>query len=529
MIGKLTVRAEPRPTYAGRPVDRDELRLTRFEDLSNLSPTTLAAYSPFTFIYDPLVWIDEITLDPAPRLASKWEISADGLSYTFQLRDDVRFHDDTPLTAEDVVFSLTAYRDDRDSGVEDFFASMSDAPKIVDAHTVVVTLSAPSASFLANAGNQFILQRRQFADYWAANSSLSGFDAMATPLVGTGPWRMASVNVDDGELKLTRNGAYWLGAPHFQRLKFRSIDAAANRLELWNAGGTDLLWPVSPADLTQVQDSADAWLYAANTVAYMCAWFNFANPSQLVADLFKPKAVRQALMHAIDRDGYAAQIFKGFIDQHAYGVVPQAWAYTADVSRYDYDPDQALALLQTQGWTRQGNQLVNAAGQPMALTAIVSDLPQYPVDKLAAWVKDNFQQLGIALTIEPLGASDYADAFRTTRQFDLAFSSRILFAGFNEYSFLEAASDTASNPDGNNSGWRNADAERLLTAIRQAPDQAAQVAPLRELQRVLADDLPALWFGFPRDLILARKNILGFQPNPMWQYWNTAGLWRSVS
>jgi peptide/nickel transport system substrate-binding protein len=525
-FGKLTVRDEPRPVYAGTPADSEVLRITRFEDLSNLSPTALAAYSPFAFIYDPLIWIDEVTLDPVPRLAAKWEVSADGRDYTLHLRADVTFHDGSPLSADDVVFALSAYRDDRASGVKSFFAMMTDTPHAVDAHTVSVTLSAPSAGFLANACNQFIFQRQQFADFWATNGTLTGYDVTKTPLIGTGPWQMTSVNADDGQLELTRNANYWINAPHFQRLTFRSIDAAANRLQLWRDGGTDLLWPLSPADIDNVQDDQDGWLYSAQAVAYMCAWFNFANPSQPVANLWQPKALRQALMHAIDRAKYSATVLRGFADTDAYGVVAQPWGYSADVTHYEHDPAKARALLQGLGWNTQGDQLVNAAGQPLKLTAIVSDLPQYPVDAIALSLKDDFAALGIEMTVEPLGAADYADALRTTRHFDLAFSSRILFAGFNEYSFLESASDMAVNPQGDNSGWHNADADRLLAAIRSAPDQAAQVEPLRQLQQVLADDLPALWLGFPRDLILARKNIAGFQPNPMWQYWNTWSLWR---
>lgn len=525
-IGELTLRTEPYPTYEGTPTDtNDTLRIIRAEDLTSLSPTALPAYSPFTFMYDPVLWIDEFSLEVEPWLAESWEVSADGTTYTLPLRKDVFFHDGTPLTAEDVAWSFIAYRDDPDSGVARFFVLMDEDPVAQDANTVVCKLSSTSGDFLANTCNQFVMQKAQFEEYWNANKTLTGYDFVAGKLIGTGQWKLVNYQPDEGILEMERNEDYFQGAPHFAKFVFRSVDNPANRILAWKNDEIDLLWPITATDIEQVQDK-EAWLYSAYAVAFMNAWINFDNPAQEIPDIFKPKKVRHALMHAIDRDGYAEAIFKGFVDQNAYGSICFPWAYKADVTHYEYNPDKAIALLEEEGWTMDGDTLVNADGKPFKINAITSNFNQYPVDKIAESVQEDFRQIGIEMTLDRLDAASIRARWRETRDFDLYFVSRILFAGFSDYNYYHSSFNIKDNPQGRNSGWISEEGDRLLDAIIREPDLTKQKDLLWAFQDLIADDLPALWFGFPRDLILVRKNILGYQPNAMWQYWNTWMLWK---
>jgi peptide/nickel transport system substrate-binding protein len=336
---------------------------------------------------------------------------------------------------------------------------------------------------------------------------------------------MADYKPDEGVLEMEPNADYFVEAPHFDQFIFRHIENPANRILAWKNNELDLLWPVTATDVDQVKDS-EAWLYSAYAVAFMNAWINFENTSPIVPDVLKPKKVRQALMHAIDRDGYAEAIFKGFVDQNAYGSIAFPWAYKPDVVHYEYDPDKALALLEEEGWTMDGDQLVNAEGTQFQLAAFASTSNQYPVDKIAESVQEDFRQIGIDMQFERLEPAAVRERWRETRDFDLYFVGRILFAGFSDYNYYHSSFRTSVNPQGRNSGWNSPDGDALLDGIIREPDLEKQRQLLHDFQDVIADDLPALWFGFPRDLILVRKNILGYQPNSMWQYWNTWSLWR---
>ena len=525
MIGELTLRTEPYPEYDGTPTDSDLLSIARAEDITDISPTALSVYSLLTWMMDPPIFIDEFSLEPKPWVAESWEVSEDGRTYTLKLRDDVTFHDGSPCTAEDVAWSFVAYRDDPDSGVARFFVLMEEDPVALDDTTLEVTLSSTSGDFLSNTCNQFIMQKAQYEEYWNTNKTLTGYDWVANPMIGTGAWKQVDYKPDEGIFEMARNENYWVATPNFERFIFRHIENPANRILAWKNDELDVLWPISATDIDQVKDD-EAWLYSAYAVAFMNAWINFENPAVDVADKLAPKKVRQALMHAIDRDGYAEAIFQGFVDQNAYGSIAFPWAYKEDVVRYDYDPDTALALLEEEGWTMDGDRLVNADGNQLTLQAITSTANGYPVDKIAESVQEDFRQIGIDMTLDRLEPAALRDRWRVSRDFDLIFSARILFAGFSDYTYYHSSFVMSENEQGRNSGWRNDEADELLDQIIREPDLEKQKELLYAFQDVIADDLPALWFGFPRDLILVKKNILGYQPNSMWQYWNTWSLWR---
>jgi peptide/nickel transport system substrate-binding protein len=272
----------------------------------------------------------------------------------------------------------------------------------------------------------------------------------------------------------------------------------------------------------------DGYLYSAYAAAFMCAWLNFDNPASAMPGFLRDRRVRQALSLGIDRRAYAQEVFADFVDETAVGSVALPWAYNTTLRNPDYDPRGAERLLASAGYTRDAaGALRGPGGGAVRLVAIVPVNPGYPVDEIAASVQQDFRQLGIAMELQPLEAAALRARWGETRDYDLYFASRILFAGFADQRYYGSEWDVRANPQGRNfGGWRNPEADRLLAQIAREPDLGRQRELLWRFQEVLADDLPALWFGFPRDLILVRQELRGYQPNPMWQYWGTWKLWK---
>lgn len=536
-IGKLVVRSEPYPKYEGTPKDSDLIKIIRAEDISDsFNPAQLNTYSPFTFVYDPLVWIDEYTLDPKPWLAESWTVSGDGKSYTFKLRKDVKWHDGSPLTAEDIAFSMIVYRDDPDSAVARFFPLMKKDPVVVDQYTIRFDLSDTSGDWILNASNQFMLQKKQFEEFWnsakgeGGKKTLTGYPYADKMLIGTGAWKQVKYEPTAAppNLQYERNESYWVGKPHFKRFIFQHVDKAQSRITAWLNGDTDILWPVSATDVDQVKNQ-DGWLYNAYAVAFMNAWINFANPQQANRAFLKDKTVRQALSIGIDRKGYAQAVFKGFVNETRIGSVAFPWAYNDKLKNPDFDTAKAQEMLATAGYKKDGSgKLAGPDGKPIKLVAITSTSNGYPVDKIAVSVQEDFRKLGVDMQIDTVEPATVRKRWRETYDYDLFFVSRILFAGFSDYGYYHSAWDVRTNPQGRNyGGWKNTDADKLLDQIIREPDLKKQKDLLGAFQSIIADDLPAFWFGFPNDLILVKKDILGYQPNAMWQYWNTWPLWRT--
>ena len=206
------------------------------------------SYTPYTLVYDPLAWIDEYTLDPKPWLATSWEITPDGKTYTYKLRSDVTWHDGTPLTADDVAFSMITYREVAESGVARFFVLMKDDPVVDDAQTVKFPLSDPSGDWVLNAANQFILQKKQLGPYWdsgkGANGAgtLKGFDYQSQMLIGAGQWKRVNTTWSSPpNLQYERNDKYFQNPHHYSKLIFKEIDQSQDRLTAWLNNETDLL------------------------------------------------------------------------------------------------------------------------------------------------------------------------------------------------------------------------------------------------------------------------------------------------
>jgi peptide/nickel transport system substrate-binding protein len=536
-IGKLQVITDPRPTYAGTPADStDTLNVIRAEDFSDLNPAGLFSYSPYTFVYDPLVWIDEFSLDPKAWLATKWDISPDGKSYTFALRKDVKWHDGTPFTADDVAFSMIVYRDDPDSAVARFFPLMKKDPVVVDPYTIRFDLDDTSGDWILNASNQFMLQKAQFIDYWNAGKgesgakTLKGYDYANKMLIGTGAWKQTKVSFDAAPptIEYAMNPDYFQGKPHYAKMIFKDVEKNTAEIASWLNNETDLLWPVTATDVDQVKDQ-DGFVYSAYAVAFMNAWINFQNPKSATPDFLKDKAVRQALSVGVDRKGYAQSIFKGFVDESKIGSIAFPWAYNTNLKSPDFDSQKAQDMLAAAGYKKDSSgNLLDKSGKPIKFVAITPNANQYPVDKIAVSVQEDWKKLGIQMQIDQMESAALKQRWQTTFDYDLYFVSRILFAGFSDLTYYASEYDVRKNKQGRNfGGWKNDAADKLLQQIIREPDLTKQKDLLGQFQTIIADDMPAFWFGFPRDLILVKKNVQGYQPNAMWQYWDTWKLWKT--
>lgn len=536
-IGKLSVNEEPYPKYTGTPVDSDLLTIIRTEDLSNINPIAVNMYTPLTQVYDPPIWIDEYTLDPKPWLAESWDVSPDGSSYTYHLRKDVKWHDGTPLTADDVAFTFIMYRDDPDSGVARFYPLMKKDPVIIDPHTVRFDLDGPSGDWILNASNQFVVQKKQFEAYWNAGKgaggkkTLTGYPFTQNMLIGTGAWKQVKYNPSAAppNIQYERNDSYFAGKPHFKRLILQEVDQTQQQLTDWLSGSTDLLWPVTFPDVQQVKNQ-QARLYIESVDGFMNAYINFKNPKQAQPDFFKSKQVRQALSTGIDRAGYAQAVFGGFVDQNAIGPVAFPWALDTNLKSPAYNQEKAQQMLASAGYKKNSaGKLVGSNGSPIQLVAVVSSSNEYPVDKIAVSVQQDFSKLGVDMQIQTVPVTSIRDRTRKQHDWDLFFTSRVLWAGFSDYAYYKSNWDPRTNPQGfNYGGWSNPQADKVLDQIIREPDLKKQKALLWQFQEIIADDLPSFWFGIPKDLILVKQNLLGYQPNAMWQYWDTWKLWRTA-
>lgn len=499
--------------------------------LGDYTPTTFRQDFQLTVSYlDPLIRVDDVTLEPKPWLAERWSWGLDGLTLDIELRPNVRWHDGSPLTADDVAFSLTCYRDDVDSSVA-FMLAVVSGIEATGETSLTVRFDEPEGTFPYNAGNLPIFSRAQYEAHWTSkpvgDRTLSGFDLGDQQPLGTGPWVIEERS--ETGVRLRRNDDHFAAVPHAERLVLTVEDDGDAQLDAWRAGEADLVWPVEGADIARLRDR-DGYLAAADATVSLFAAFNFGNPLRIDPGWMASPGLREALNQAIDRKGYAESVFGGFIDVERAGIMTQPWAVDRSARNPRRNVAAARALLARNGWADYDGDgvLDSPSGDRGEFVCIVREDEDPNLLAVLDVIGADFETLDFALRVERLDPEAFTLRWTTTFDYDLIALSLNQYAAFSEFDLFGSPWSIRRNAAGwNPGGYWNPEVDEAIFAYLQSWRVAEMKATLATIQRLTNTDPFALWLGFPQQPVLIRPDIAGFQPNKMWQSWNTGALWRS--
>ena len=326
-----------------------------FDPAAHVTGATFDASSQA--IYNRLVEFERGAATVAPALAQRWEVSEDGLTYTFHIRPGVKFHSTpyfTPtrdLNADDVVFSLSRQRDpkhpwfDYMGGYWPYFAGMSldtqvTSLKKIDDLTVEIALERPDAPLPATLAMDFAsILSREYADRLAEAKTRELLDAQP---VGTGPYKFLG-HTPDVRVGYAANPDYWRGAQKVDLLIFSITPEPAERLRKLQAGECDVMADSDPATLRAAANDENLEIAEADRldVAYLA--FNTR-----VAP-FGDVRVRRALGMAIDKQAIVDAVYGGAASAANSVMPPSMWAHDATAADADFDPDAARQLLAEAG------------------------------------------------------------------------------------------------------------------------------------------------------------------------------------
>jgi peptide/nickel transport system substrate-binding protein len=516
----------------GTPRKGGALRLVRpGSSLANFNPSAFQQDPQISQSYlEPLVRPDPATMRPTPWLAERWEWRSDGLELNLLLRDDVLWHNEVPLTAADAAFTFEVYRSDTESAVSGLF-DVVESLEAVSERELRVRFTERDANWLFNVASLPIISREQYGEFWdgmpASGQTLSEFDWSRTPPVGTGPWRVSKW--DAAEVEFTRFDRYWEKLPWLDQLQVAAIDGPHARLEAWQEGDSQLLWPLRAGEVKHLDD-ATGTLYPVPAASVMFAAFNFVNPNQPAGSLWTDLRVRQAVSQAIDRERYADEVFAGFTRWDAAGTVAQPWAHDDESTTPLFNPGAASVLLTEAGWVDYDGDGVreDVSGWQLRPVAIVRENSRPELAAVMARVARDLAAVGVALSVEVLPPDVFDDRWITRRDYDLIAYAYDQLPGFTDFDLYGSAWDIRENPAGwNPGGYVNADADAAIDEFLGAIAIERQATALRRLQRIVNEDLFGLWLGFPEDLVLVAAGIEGFTPDIAWQTARTWDLWRT--
>jgi peptide/nickel transport system substrate-binding protein len=453
-------------------------------------------------IIDPLVW----STGPgqyAPGLATSWTVSPDATVYTFKLRQDVKFHDGTPLTAEAVKVTFDRIVDPNTRSQTAFsFIGPYDRSEVVDSSTVRVRFKSPFAAFLDGASSPYlgIISPAAVKKY--------GEDFGRVVFVGTGPFILQSYRTD-AEVRLIRNPNYNWGAPSFNHqgraylegIVFRIVPEDATRMATLDTGETLFVEDVPVTDYQRLKNSRDKVLLEIPQAG--SGWSLMMNQMRGPTD---DLAVRRAMMYAIDKDGLVKAVWNSVFKAACSPLTPNMFGFDAETCRkVPYNPDQAKRILDEAGW-RVGPDGIRVKGNDrLRLEFFLQTTPQKNIE-MATFVQANAKQVGIEVNLNVLARPGYLDAVRQGRhnlQFwwetgtDPGQILRILFHSEN------AGGGT------NRNNYKNPEMDRLIAQIDATAEPGKRKELVTRAQQKALDDAVMVYLADPPSLYAQDRSLSG--------------------
>lgn len=436
-----------------------------------------------------------------PGLAKSWKV-LDDKTWEFALRDDVKWQDGKPLTADDFVFSF-----ERSRSVPGAVASYAGAMRTVesvqakDDHTLIIKTRTPNANLLPDVDSIYIVSR-----HVGANATSADYNS-GKAMVGTGPYRFVSYVPGDRTI-FERNKDYYGDKPVWDNVDYRFIANAASRTAALLAGDVDVIDKVSPTDVARLRQSPNVKVYAYSGLRALLIQPSFrAGPNEFIRDNagktleqnpLLDVRVRKALSLAINRPAIVERIMQGTVTEANQWMPAKTFGYNPDLKNIPYDPTEAKALLKEAGFPEGFQLTVHVPGDRY---------PQAPEAMQA--VAQFWSRIGVKVQLEVLPWAVYAGKANKN---ELAISVVAWGNGTGEAAYaltnILTTVDSAKGQGASNWGhYSNPLVDQALVKATAEFDEAKRRAILQDSAKVVADDVGIIPLFHYQNIWAARKDL----------------------
>ncbi len=442
-----------------------------------LDPQKSTAYFSFEVlenVFDTLVEPDA-NLEMRPALAESWQVSGDQLTWTFHLRPGVSWHDGSPFTASDVVYSYRRIIDEKLANV-DKLSAVRDV-RAPDPQTVVIEVAHPTPNLLTNLGGfkgMAIVQRRNVET-----------GEIATHPVGTGPFAFAGRKSGDS-ITLTANDNYWGGAPKVPGVTFRFISEPSTALSALQAGEIDWTDAIPPQRVEQLKGDDSLHLAVTPSNDY---WYLALNEARKP---WNDVRVRQAIAYGIDRESIVQATSYGTATANQLAI-PQGNPWYTPYDRYRHDEGRARDLLRQAGVGNQNLDMLVTTEYPETVTA-------------AQIIADNLAALGITVSIRTVDFATWLDE-QNSGHFDMLMMGWLGNIDPDDFYYAQHHTDGTSNAQ----KFSDPDVDRLLDAGRTETDRATRQDDYARAATIIADKASYIYLYNPSVIQGWTTNLTGYE------------------
>ncbi|QWG98958.1 ABC transporter substrate-binding protein [Bacillus mycoides] len=460
-------------------------------------------------IFAPLVGLDKEG-KPIPILAKKWDISEDQLTYTFHLKDDLKFSDSSPLTADDVAFTLTVLHDPTYSGATDISqtaikggqaykegkATSIEGIQVIDPKTITITTEKVNAQTLSLIGGEVISKAYYGKEYKQGNLEYLK-DLYGKPM-GAGAYKLDKY-IPGQEVRFVANENYFEGKPKIEHFIYK-ITKGDTKLQQFQAGEVDYDGFTTNAEtIEQLKE-----LGFANVNVYTGSSYGYIKMNYKKS-YFKDKRVRQAFIYGLERQKVIDTYFQGYASLVNVPITPVSWAYTEEgINKYEYNLEKAKKLLDEAGWKAGSDGIREKDGQKLKVSYFASSASKIN-DVMIPVMKEDYKKIGVDFNPEYMDFNTMISKV-IKGDYDLAMVSTPMIddpSGTIE----EFVSTSKRNYD----GYHNPKVDELAKQALKTLDIEKRKEIYKKLYQELSEDPPVIFLNNSKVVSAHNARIQGLQ------------------
>ncbi|HEV2011276.1 MAG TPA: ABC transporter substrate-binding protein [Candidatus Limnocylindria bacterium] len=465
---------------------------------------TLNPWSPNAFVeslFINRVLFDGLTkpgkdLAPAPDLAASWTTSVDGLSWTFKLREGVKWSDGKPFSADDVAFTFNDIVLKPDLGAQNrgYFSAVKSVTA-VDATTVRFDLSrkfSALTSYLAyNSG--IVPKHVLSADPLKTNSFNKGVP------VSTGPFKVEKYTSGQS-VSLVRNETYFGAKPYLDKVVFTVVPDANTQIAQALSGDISIMILDDKAAVARLKSASNLAVVSRPLVQYYWLALNQTDPR------FTDVRVRQAFVQAIDRQAIIKSVELGYGSIANSAITPALKAYfdPSLSSRYPYDPQKAKDLLAAAGWTPGAGGVLTKDGKPFQFTMDVGQ--KGVLEPVNALIQQDLKKVGVVADLNTMEWNSYIQKVVVRREYTASVNWWTYPSDPDVFPYYASS---AAGKGFNIPGYQDPKLDDLLIQGQATSDFEARKAVYKQLQSYMADTLPYLFLWYPDEVDVLSSSLQG--------------------
>jgi len=426
--------------------------------------------------------------EAVPMVAESWE-TEDNVNWVFHIRQDITFHDGTPLTAEDVAYTFDEFCQAEPRWI--FNETNVESYEIVDEYTIKVKMKYLCAPYPPLAWTPVVPKHiwKPYFDTAIAAGDITGYSYDNEDSIGCGPFKVKEFK-PGGYIWFEANEDYWKGKPPVDEMVWKSYGSEDALLMALKSGEIDMLGTggVSPLVAGEFEELENVDLVVSTGMGIYSLTFNVLNDTALAKD----KNVRKAIMHGVDRDRIIDMIYLGYAQKADSIVYQEVAEHNPDLPQYEYNVDRAREILDQGGYVdTNGDDIRNdpATGENLNYSFIVTQNDVNGVN-VGTLIKEQLEDIGIHITMKPVDEGTFATFYYEPQegQFDIGWGALDPSPNGNWVWECMVGGKTF-----NSSGYANPVFDDLFDKMMMESDQSKRKEYVYGMQAILSEDLPYGW------------------------------------